>query len=470
MRKILGLVVLGWIVAGHAPAAEFDVAAAHAEIVSHLKDLVRIDTSNPPGNETKVAAYVRDLLAKEGVGAEIFEKVPGRGNLVARLKGSGKQRPILLMAHTDVVGIERDKWTVDPFAAVEKDGFVYGRGASDDKAGVATMLQVFLELKRRAVPLDRDVILCLEAGEEASTYAGIDSLIAEHWDKIDAEFALNEGGAIMADATGRPLYMTVTTSEKVPHPFYLSVKGTSAHGSMPRPDNAVVHLAAAVAKLGQWQPPLRLNETTRTYFERLAQISPPEQAWLYRHLEDPKIGAQVQEVLRATDFMLNSMCRTSLAPTSLKSGFRINVIPGDGLASIDLRALPDEDMTAFTTEMRRIIDDPAVEITFVADNVRPAAPPSRLDSAMFRALEHAQQRVLPGLLTLPQMPPFATDSAQLRAKGVQAYGVGDVYFPDGNHVHGNDERDQIAGLKPFFEIVWHAVVEVAATPESRKAP
>jgi acetylornithine deacetylase/succinyl-diaminopimelate desuccinylase-like protein len=447
---------------GSVAAAPLDLNGAHAEIVTHLKELVRIDTSNPPGNETKVAAYVRDLLAREGIAAEILEKETGRGNLVARLRGSGKARPILLMGHSDVVGVEREKWTVDPFGGVEKDGYIYGRGASDDKSGVATFLQVFLELKRQKMALDRDVILVIEAGEEATTEAGIVFLVQQHWAKIECEFALNEGGEIGLGPDGKPVYVGVATTEKLPRTMFLSAKGVSAHGSMPRPDNAVVRLAAAVAKLGAWQPTMKLNDTTRTFFHRLAAISPPEKAWLYTHLEDSAIGAQVQEIIRRTDFQLNSMLRTSISPTVLKAGFRSNVIPGDALATLDIRALPDEDMPAFIEQMKRVIDDPAVEITPSATSTRPAAPASRLDSAMFMALERAQKKIFPALVTLPEMLTGATDSAQLRAKGVQAYGVGPFYPADANRIHGNDERVAIAGLRPFFEIVWHAVNEVAA--------
>lgn len=447
-----------------AGAAEPDLAAAHQELVTHLKELVRLDTSNPPGHETRVANHVRDLLAREGITVELLEKESGRANLVARLKGSGRKRPLLLMAHSDVVGVEREKWTVDPFAAVEQDGYLYGRGASDNKSGAATFLQVFLELKRRQIALDRDVILLIEAGEESTTAAGIDFLVAEHWGKIDCEFALNEGGEIATDDSGKLLYVGIATTEKLPRTLFLSAKGSSGHGSMPRPDNPVVHLAAAVAKLGAWQPPLRLNATTRMFFERLAAISPPEKAWLYTHLEDPVVGSQVQEILRATHYFLNSVLRTSISPTVLKGGFRPNVIPGDALATLDVRLHPDEDISAFIEQMRRVIDDPAIEVVRSATYTRPAAPPSRVDSEMFLALERAQQAVLPELTTLPQMMTGATDSAQLRAKGVQVYGVGATSGPDSNRIHGNDERISIAGLRPFFEIVWRAVNEVAAAP------
>ena len=170
--------------------------ASRPEAIQFLTDLVKIDTSNPPGNEVKAANYIKGILDKEGIASEIFESAPGRGNIVARLKGNGSKRPLLLMGHLDVVGVERDKWTVDPFAAVTKEGYVYGRGSRDDKAMDAANLEVFLELHRRKIPLDRDVILLAEAGEEGTTQYGIDFMVARHWDKIDCEYVLNEGGAL----------------------------------------------------------------------------------------------------------------------------------------------------------------------------------------------------------------------------------------------------------------------------------
>ena len=437
-----------------------DFAAARAEAAQILGDLVRIDTSNPPGNETRAAEYVKDLLAKAGVEARIIESAPGRGSLVARLRGTGKKRPLLVMGHLDVVGVERDKWTVDPFAALVRDGYVYGRGASDDKGMDAANIEVFLLLKRLGVPLDRDVILLAEAGEEGTTQYGIDFLVANHWDAIDCEYALNEGGAARV-VDGRIAYMGVSTTEKVPRGLRLVASGSSGHGSTPRLDNAVVHLAAAVAKVGAWLPPQRLNDTTRTYFERLATISSPEEAALYTHLDDP----HVQQVLREKHIHESSMLRTSIPPTIIRGGFRENVIPADAEATLDVRALPDEDLTAFIAEMGRVIDDSEVRILpLEGGQARPVAPASRLDTEMFRALEAAQKRVFPAAITLPLLQTGATDSAQLRARGVQAYGVSIPGTEDDSHrVHGNDERTSLEWLGRFVEYLYDAVAEVART-------
>ena len=461
MRTVPALCVIAFLSTGVAAsaAAPPDFAAAHDEAAQILGDLVRIDTSNPPGLETRAADYIKARLAKEGIESTIYESAPGRGSLVARLKGRGTKRPLLILGHLDVVGVERDKWTVDPFAALVKDGFLYGRGSSDDKGMDAANLEVFLLLHRLKVPLERDVILLAEAGEEGTSQYGIDFLVDKHWDAIDCEYALNEGGeAEVAD--GSVVYMGVSTTEKVPRGLRLVARGTSGHGSMPRLDNAVVHLAAAVAKVGAWLPPMRLNQTTTAYFERLASISTAEDAALYRHLDDPK----VQETLRTKHIRQSSMLRTSISPTIIKGGFRENVIPADAEATLDVRALPDENMETFVATLKTLVDDPQVSVLpLEGGQARPVAPPSRLDTEMFRALEAAQKKVFPQSITLPLMQTGATDSAQLRAKGVQAYGLSiPETEEETKRVHGNDERTSVERLGQFVEYLYHAVVEVAA--------
>ena len=452
------LVFLAAPLSGVAFAAGPDFKQARAEAEKILGDLVRIDTTNPPGDESKAAEYVRDLLAKEGIPSQIFESAPGRGTIVARLKGNGSKRPLLLLGHLDTVGIERDKWTVDPFAAAIKDGYLYGRGASDDKGMDAANLEVFLLLHRFKVPLLRDVILMAEAGEEGTSQYGVDFMVAKHWDAIDCEYALNEGGETDV-VDGKVVSVGVATTEKVPRGLRLVAHGSSGHGSMPRLDNPVVHLAAAVAKVGAWLPPMRLNDTTRNYFQKLATISSAEDARLYTHLDDPT----TQQALRTTHIRQSSMLRTSISPTILKGGFRENVIPAEAEATLDVRALPDEDIAAFVDTLKRLIDDPAVEVLpLEGGQVRPVTPPSRLETEMFRALEAAQKRRFPTAITLPLMVTGATDSAQLRAKGVQAYGLSlPSTEEDTRRVHGNDERLRLEGLEPFVAMVYDAVVEVA---------
>ena len=450
-------------VASAQPTPNF--TAARDEAVKFLGELVKIDTSNPPGNEARAAEYIRSVLAAEGISAQIYESAPGRGNLVARLKGSGKKKPLLLMAHLDVVGVERDKWTVDPFAAVVKDGYLFGRGSIDDKSMDAANLEVFLQLHRLKVPLDRDVILLAEAGEEGTTQFGIDFMVEKHWDEIACEYALNEGGDIREES-GKVAYVAVSTTQKVPRGFTLVAHGTSGHGSAPRVDNSIAHLAAAVDKAAQWQAPMRLNETTRRFFELMAKIAPPDKAALYAHVEDPAVQRKLQE----TEPAYYSMLRTSLVPTIIKGGFRSNVIPAEAEARFDVRALPDEDMTALKASLTRLFNDPAITIVDAENaNQRPATRPSALDSEGFHALEYAQQRVFPGVPTIPIMQVGATDSAELRARGVQAYDIGTVMSAeDHRRVHGNDERIEIAGFGKFVEFLFAATVEIAGAKEGSK--
>ena len=463
LAAVLALLAAGSLASAFDKPAAPDFAAARDEVVKILSGFVRIDTSNPPGNETKGAEYLKSILDRDGIASEVFEMEPGRGNIVARLKGSGKKRHILLMGHIDVVGVEREKWTVDPFGGLVKDGYLYGRGSSDDKGMASACLEVFLLLHRLKVPLDRDVIFLAEAGEEGTSTVGIDFMVQQHWDKIDCEYALNEGGMIYAP-NGKVKYVGVATTEKVPRGFKLVARGTSGHGSVPRPDNAITHLAAAVARVGNWQAPMRLNETTRAFFSRLAKISPADEAYLYSHLEDPANSGMIQEKIRTGNGTYNSMLRTSVVPTIIKGGFRSNVIPGDAEATLDVRAVPDEDIDALAETLRKLINDPAVEVVPPPARGRPATPPSKLETDMFRALESAQAKMFPGVLTLPLMLTGATDSAQLRAKGVQAYGLGSVAGDrERASVHGNDERISVEGLGKFVEFIYWAVIDTAAS-------
>jgi acetylornithine deacetylase/succinyl-diaminopimelate desuccinylase-like protein len=462
MRRspLLLILLLMLSICASAQKATSDAARLKAETVAILSALIKLDTSNPPGNEILAAKYIASVLKKDGIASEIFEAAPGRATIVARLKGNGKKRPILLMGHTDVVGVERDRWTVNPFAALVKDGFLYGRGAVDDKAMVAANLVVFLELKRQGVKLDRDVIYMAEAGEEGTTQFGIDFMVEKHWDKIDAEFGLNEGGFSIV-TTGKLPYVGVQTTEKVPRGLNLIARGSSGHGSMPRLDNPVTHLAAAVAKVGAWQPPMRLTETTKVFFERLASISPPEEAAMYRNLSDPA----VQEKLRATNIQFNSMLRTSVVPTIIEGGFRENVIPGDAKATLDIRMIPGESVDDLMVTLKELINDPAVTIEKRTEGQkRPAAEASKIDTEMYAALERAQKKVYPEAITLPVLLTGATDGAQLRAKGMNVYGIGVAITQEElGRIHGNDERVSIENLGKFVEYLHAAVMDIAGT-------
>jgi acetylornithine deacetylase/succinyl-diaminopimelate desuccinylase-like protein len=433
------------------------------EILDHFTTLLKIDTSNPPGNETQAAKAVQAVLEREGIPVKLFALDPARANLVARIQGNGSKKPILIMGHTDVVGVQREKWTVDPFAAIRKNGIIYARGSSDDKPHVVAGMMILLLLHRMHVKLDRDVIFLAEAGEEGTSSFGIDYMVAQHWPEIEAEYALAEGGAIVED-NGKVHHVLISATEKAPRRIRLLAHGLAGHGSRPIMENAVVHLAQAVARAGTWQTPVRLNATTRAYFERLAAISPPAEAARYRGILDPAHAAKIDRYFRRHDPNHYSMLRTSVVPTILKAGFRNNVIPSEAEANLDVRALPDEDMTKFLAELRRVIDDPAVEATSPSGDERPLAPPSRIDTEMFRALEKVSRRMFDAP-TLPGMMTGATDNAQLRAKGVQAYGVGPIVTSAEGPVggaHSDDEHISVRSLETLIEFLWNAVLELAS--------
>lgn len=439
-----------------------DWKAVHAEALKHFQSVVRIDSTNPPGNETKVVDYLKSVLDREGIPNQVFTLDEGRGNLVARLKGNGSKRPILILGHTDTVGIQREKWPVDPFGAVMKDGFIWGRGTTDNKDMVTAGLMLMLQLKRLNVPLDRDVIYVAEAGEESTSRVGIDFLVKDHWNDIEAEYALAEGGFVHS-ADGKIRYLEVATTEKVPRGVTLTATGTSGHGSRPRKDNAIGHLSEAVARVFEWQPPMKLNDTTRTFFERLATISPPEEAARYNGIVNPQKTEAIQAWFAEHDLQKYSILRTTISPTMLNAGFRANVIPSSAEARLDIRAVPDEDMPKFYAELERVIHDPSVKIVTISEG-RPASPPSRIDTEMFRVLEATQRRMYPGAITIPGMVTGATDLAQLRAKGVQAYGIGPRYDEAEFALHGwHSDVERLAedSLYGIVDFVWYAVNGIA---------
>jgi acetylornithine deacetylase/succinyl-diaminopimelate desuccinylase-like protein len=460
----LGLFVVLMLGSAAAQVPAVDWKKQDPEILRLYRSLVQIDTSSPPGNETNAVTYLKKVLEDEGIPVKTFAMQPARANLVARLKGNGKQKPLLIMAHTDVVPVQREKWPVDPFGAVLKDGYIWGRGTADDKDKLAANLMVMLLAKRMGASLDRDIIFLAESGEEADpTGVGISYMVSQHFPEIEAEFALTEGGGgTLQD--GRVSLVTIQTTEKVPRRVRLIANGTSGHGSVPRLDNPLIHLSTAIAKVTAWEPPMRLNDTTRTYFEKLATISTTERASRYFGLLNPATSVAVQRYLAANEPQRYSMLRTSIVPTMLKAGVGPNVIPSEAEATLDIRALPDEDMPKFFEEMKRVIGDPAVQIEPITGNLRPVGAPSRLDSEMYRALERVSKRLYPGSTVLPTMSTGASDMAQLRAKGIQSYGIGPAGLESDNAnygAHSDVERLAEASLYRFVEFTWNAVLEVA---------
>jgi acetylornithine deacetylase/succinyl-diaminopimelate desuccinylase-like protein len=429
----------------------------------YLIELIRLDTSNPPGHETRVAEYLKQVADSHGIAAEILGPDPRRMNFIARLKGSGKGRPLLLMAHSDVVPVDRSQWTVDPFKAEIKSNYIYGRGAVDDKSLLASELAVLVEIKRRNIKLDRDVILLCESDEEAGS-TGIQWLIANAWPKIEAEFALNEGGFVYETEDHHRVFK-IQTAEKIPTRISLTAHGTAGHGSLPRPDNPIVRLSRAITRLVDADQPVRLNTTTRRYLRDMARLQ--DYSWLapmLPRLENPTTSPAAANQIRAKDPEIDAMLRTSVSPTMLRAGIKINVIPNSAEAMVDVRRLPNETREEIITRFRQVINDGSVEVGFAPGQHMPATEPSSLTTALFKAVEKVAAEH-PEDMLVPYMSRGATDGAFLRAKGVAVYGA-PIFAKDGpdSRAHGNDERIATATLEDGTELLWRMVIEAAGQP------
>jgi acetylornithine deacetylase/succinyl-diaminopimelate desuccinylase-like protein len=368
------------------------------------------------------------------------------------------------MAHSDVVPADRSQWSVDPYRAELIGGFVYGRGAIDDKSLLAVQMAVLVELRRRDIRLRRDVIVLAEADEEAGS-TGIRWLIENAWSKIDAEFALNEGGYILKTDRGR--LFNVQVAEKVPSRVTLIARGTAGHGSLPRPDNPVLRLARALTKLADADQPVRLNPITRRYLKQLSKLD--DFSWLAPllvRLENPATANAAANQIRARDPEIEAMLRTAVAPTMLRAGKKINVIPNVAEAHVDVRRLPNESPEEIVARFRQIINDSAVEVSPTGSQQMPATEPSPLSTALYRALERVF-RQQPNDIMLPYMSRGATDSSFLRARGMPVYGV-PLFAKEGddNRVHGNDERISLKNIDEGATFLWRVVIEAAAQDQA----
>lgn len=465
-RLLVGVIWLGWWPPLHAQelSPQIDEKAWDAETLRHFQALVRMDTSDPPGGEKPAVEYLKRVLEAEGIETKILALDTNRPNLVARIRGNGSKRPLLIMAHTDVVNVDPKKWKHPPFSATLEDGYIYGRGTVDDKDNVTAGLMTLLLLKRHGVTLDRDVIFLAEAGEEGSMQFGIDFLVREHMAEIDAEFCLAEGGGVMR-TEGKIQYGSVQTTEKIPNRLRLIARGVAGHGSVPLRSNAVIHLARAITKISEWQTQMRLNDTTRAFFERLASISPPDEAARYRAILKGDESGVAQEYFAENEPRYYSVLRTSISPTIMTGGYRVNVIPSEAEATLDVRALPDEDMARFIEQLRQVIDDPMIEIERAPGLSRPGAPPSSLHTEAFEVIEAAIKRHY-GVITLPTMSTGATDMAFLRAKGVQCFGIGPMIDSEdgrkGFGAHSDQERILEAALYKFVHFHCDVVLDLAA--------
>jgi acetylornithine deacetylase/succinyl-diaminopimelate desuccinylase-like protein len=442
-----------------------DTSSLAKEAAGWLADLIRINTTNPPGNEQVAAKYIAGILEKEGVAAELLEVAPGRSAVVARLRSAAMADPsraLLLVGHLDVVGADRAKWSVDPFAAVEKGGYLYGRGSVDDKSMVAANLAVFVALKRANARLGRDLIFlatCDEEHEGGGPDASIKTLIAKYWDKFAAGYALNEGGNVVVK-NGKPQYTAVQVIEKVEVNVAVLARGRSGHASQPGKDNAVVHLASAIAKIGAYSAPARPTAVVRRYFEELAKIEDPELGKWMRALDSSDRGEHALRVISDASPLWNAMLRDTVAPTMISAGTFPSAIPSEARAVLNVRLVPGDPIDVLVSDLTKLINDPQVKLE-VLPNASFPAPPSALDSELYHTIEKASLEQFPGIAVMPFQGTGATDSAQLRLHKVQAYGLRP--FPlteeEARTPHGDDERLPLTAFAQGVQFLHRIVSE-----------
>ncbi len=458
---VLAAFAFGGLVLARARAAEpLDWEAESARGLELLRDLIRQDTQSR--NETKLLEGIKARLEKIGLEPRIFEKEPGRGNLVARLKGTGKGAPLLLMAHVDTVKFDKaEGWSADPLGAEIKNGELIGRGSLDDKGQVALAIMSVELLVKEAVPLERDVILMLEADEENSGTLGAKFLVGEKWDELaPIGGALNEAGRCTMDESGKVFLVGIQTAEKIYNDVILRVKGRSGHSSVPRPGNAILKLARAIERLEAWKPELRVTPPAVGTFRGYAATEMDRS--LARAMADlesteERTRRRAAEVLAEADPRFNALLRSTFAFTLLKGGVKANQLPPSAEVNLNIRLLPDESLDEFLVGIRHALADPEIEIE-VALAGEPS-PPSKVDHPLYRAIEATAKRHFPDAAIVPLMSTGATDSRFLRNKGVPAYGIGG--FPlRGVHqetIHANDERLPVAsfgrGLRFYYDVV-----------------
>ena len=443
----------------------FDLTKVSVEATDWLVGLLRIDTSNPPGNELAAAKYVADILTRENIPADVFETAPGRGILIARLSSGpvpDPSRALLLLGHLDVVGVQKEKWTVDPFGGVTKDGYLYGRGAIDDKGPLVANLAVLVALKRAQVRLSRDVILLAEADEEEGGEYGIQFAIQKYWDKIAAGYAINEEGRVIVK-NGKVQFVAIQANEKIAVDVDVTATGTSGHASIPRKDNPIVHVAAAIAKIGEYAAPVQLNTVTHSYFEQLSKVEDEETGKWMRALETPDRAEHAARWLSERNPVWNSMLHDTIAPTIFQAGFRSNVVPSEAKAVLNVRLLPGNLIDPLVEKLRSLVNDPQVRFQ-VEPGLRGAAPSSSLDSELFKTIAAVAAKEFPEAVTVPMMSTGATDSAPLRLRNVQAYGL--VPFPltedDYRRMHADDERIPVESFHKGIEFLYRIVTDFAA--------
>ena len=447
---------------GAVPRTAEEWRAVGREAATLLSQYLTINTTNPPGSELKAADWLKVVLAREGIESRIFEPRPGKANLYARVRGDGSARPLIFLNHMDVVLASPEYWKVDPFGGVVKDGYVWGRGALDMKGEAIAQLMTLITLKRAGVRLKRDVIFLATSDEEVGAGVGAGWFVEAHPELVrDAEFLINEGGTIRADANGRIEYYGVGTTEKSPFWLDVTAHGTPGHGSRPTPDNPVHRLVRALSRVANYQTPLILTPAVERYFRDLATIErdPSRRAWF----ADIRGALRDSAAVRAltADLTYNALLRNTISITGLRGSDQTNVIPPVATAAIDVRLLPGQEPAALLAELVRVVSDTAVSIT--PQEPSWPATESPTDTELFQAIVAAARARDPkALVTTPPLTGF-TDSHYFRRMGIVSYGLSP--FPlteaESRGVHGNDERvsldDLTFGVRFLYDVVSRAV-------------
>lgn len=415
------------------------------------KELVEIDTTTATGDTRRAAEAMASRLRAAGFADEdvhVLSPALHKGNLVARLHGTGKRKPILLVAHLDVVPALRADWSVDPFKLTEQDGYFYGRGSSDDKYMGASFITNLIRYKQEGYKPDRDIIVAMETDEEIFDHngLGIQWLLANHRDLIDAEFALNEGGGVFLK-DGKAVRVNIQASEKVPVTFQLDVRNPGGHSSVPRQDNAIYHLAQGLVQLSKFEFPLHLNDTTRSWFARSAPFLSQQTASDIRSVLSDKPDASALARLSAIP-PFNAQLRTTCVATTLQGGQAANALPQLASAKVNCRILPGEPVAEVKATLVKVLADDQIAVTQIEREV--TSEPSKLNEEIVGAIEKLSHEYWPGAVVIPTMSTGATDGAFLRNAGIPTYGHSGMAMEagDSSRVHGRDER---VPMKSFYD-------------------
>ncbi len=439
-----------------------DMSKLASETTQLLQDLLRFNTTNPPGNESACIDFIARALAREGIESTVIESAPGRGNLVARLKGGGSLPPILLFGHVDVVPAEAGKWQRPPFSGDLIDGVIWGRGATDMKNMVAMEIMTLIQLKREGLPLKRDVIFMANADEETGGVMGAKFMVDNHPELIRAEYALTEGGAASIELDGKSFFVC-STGEKGSARFTLRGRGRPGHASQPHMDNAILPLAIALQKVIENPLPLHLTATTRAHIEALAAHVGEGTGQLLRALLDPATHDEAMAELPLEEPFkrrLNAIFRNTATPTILQAGSKINVIPAEAEAQVDCRVLPGTTPESIAAEVRAVVGD-KVDIEFGRFNPAQESDP---ESPLLGIIKACVAERAPGGIVVPGLIAGGTDARHVNKLGIKTYGFIPTRYEGASMTglaHSHDERISVANLLFGTQVIYD-VVRVAS--------